>query len=54
MTRQELMCLFDQLSEADQKAACEFIRSLAHRSGEETTKAKVSKVYGKNFYVVSD
>ncbi|NHN29564.1 hypothetical protein [Paenibacillus agricola] len=48
--KEKLFCLFEGLNERDQKAAYEFIQSLAHHSAE----GQKIELYGKNYFVVHD
>ncbi|WP_176706455.1 hypothetical protein [Paenibacillus hemerocallicola] len=52
--KEKLFRLFDQLNEKDQKKAFEFMQSLAHRNGAGRKREEVSKLYGKDYFVVSD
>lgn len=52
--KEKLFRLFEQLDETDQKKAFEFMQSLAQRSGAVRKGREVSKLYGKDYFVVSD
>lgn len=49
--KEKLFSLFEGLNENDQRAAYEFIQSLAHRPDEDQ---EVIELYGKNYFVVPD
>jgi hypothetical protein len=52
--KEKLFSLFDTLDEHDQKAAYEFIKSLAHHQGKNLENEEVIQLFGKNFFVVPD
>jgi hypothetical protein len=52
--KEKLFSLFDTLDEPDQKAAYEFIKSLAHHQGKNLENEEVIQLFGKNFFVVPD
>lgn len=51
--KDKVIRLFDKLNENDQKKAYEYMQSLAH-SREKANHEGVSKIFGKQYYIVSD
>jgi hypothetical protein len=49
--KEKLFSLFERLNESDQKAAYEFIQSLAQHPDEDQ---EVIELFGKNYFVVPD
>lgn len=52
--KEKLYCLFERLSERDQKKAFEFIQELARRNGDGIEDEDVMELFGKNYFVVPD
>ncbi|MCS7464801.1 hypothetical protein N0M98_32480 [Paenibacillus doosanensis] len=52
--KEKLLHLLDGLNELDQKAAYEYIQSLARRSSNKAESKEVVHLYGKDYFIVPD